>query len=58
MARVQNSDSLKLMQRRTLKFVIALSPRADENFPLFSYLSDSKNQTITEKVLLANDRGN
>ena len=24
----------------------------------FSYLSDSKDQTIIEKVLLANDRGN
>ena len=33
-------------------------PRADENFPLFSSLSDRKNQTITDKVLLANDRGN
>ena len=33
-------------------------PRANENFPLFSYLSDSKDQTIIEKVLLANDRGN
>ena len=32
--------------------------RADENFPLFSYLSDSKNQTIIDKVLLANDKGN
>ena len=26
-------------------------PRANENFPLFSYLSDSKNQTIIDKVL-------
>ena len=33
-------------------------PRADENFQLLSYLSDSKNQTIIDKVLLANDRGN
>ena len=33
-------------------------PRANENFPLFSYLSDSKDQTIIEKVLLANDRCN
>ena len=33
-------------------------PRANENLPLFSYLSDSKNQTIIDKVLLANDRGN
>ena len=33
-------------------------PRANENFPPFSYLSDSKDQTIIEKVLLANDRGN
>ena len=32
--------------------------RANENFPLFSYLSDSKDQTIIEKVSLANDRDN
>ena len=33
-------------------------PRANENFLLFSYLSESKDQTIIEKVLLANDRDN
>ena len=32
-------------------------PRANENFPLFSYLPHSKDQTIIERVLLENDRG-
>ena len=44
----------------TIKFIYReyCGPRANENFPLFSYLSDSKDQTIIEKVLLTNDRDN
>ena len=41
-----------------LRGSVHCGPRANENFPFFSYLSDSKDQTITEKLLLANDRGN
>ena len=53
------------MERFTLLVIFSLDahskfyygPRANKNFPLFSYLPDSKNQIIIDNVLLANDRG-
>ena len=57
----QHLLSILLLDWQTYQqtFSFQCGPRANGNFPLFfSYLSDSKDQTTIEKVLLANDRGN
>ena len=54
-----NENSACLFHIRWNELVtFTVVPELMKIFHFFSYLSDSKDQTIIEKILLANDRGN